>query len=295
MGLKLSRKIRSLRNSFLIFIRKYSPRFYNFLILLGSYSRFYYRLNKKKRINFFSKNLDYINKFEYKKTSQNNEDGIIEYLLDELKIKNVNFVEIGFDYYENNSLNILKKANKGLFIDGDNQKTFIMKKILNFFFPNKDYQVKNTFITRDNINDIILENFNMSDDIDFMSIDIDGVDYYIFEKLKFRPKIICIEYNFWFGDNIKCSIPYNENFKWEIGSPYSGASIAAICSLALIKDYHLVALESSSVNAFFVRGDLMNNFNILDPVNSFKFPIRYSKATLQSTKESLLKKELVYF
>ena len=29
-----------------------------------------------------------------------------------------------------------------------------------------------------------------------MSIDVDGIDYYIFENLSYSPKIICIEFNF---------------------------------------------------------------------------------------------------
>ena len=41
-----------------------------------------------------------------------------------------------------------------------------------------------------------------------------------------------------------------------MGSTYSGASIAAISELAKNKGYSLIALESASVNAFFVRDDL---------------------------------------
>ena len=34
-------------------------------------------------------------------------------------------------------------------------------------------------------------------------------------RISLKPKIICIEYNFWFGPNVKCSIPYDKNFTWE--------------------------------------------------------------------------------
>lgn len=295
MGLKLSRKIRSIRNIILVNIKKLNLKTYQFLILLGATFKFYSRLNKKKKFKYYSKNLDTINNFEYKKTSQNNEDGIIEYLLKKLKIQDLTFVEIGFDYYENNSLNLLKKAKKGLFVDATEEKIFLMKSILKIFFPKKNYTSRNSFITKDNINQIILEKFDQNEEIDFISIDVDGVDYYIFENLQFRPKIICIEYNLWYGSNLKCSIPYIENFHWEVGSLYSGASLGALCSLANSKDYHLVALESSSVNAFFVRGDLKDSFEILDPINNFKIPIRYSKEVTELAKENLLKKDLVYF
>ena len=98
----------------------------------------------------------------------------------------------------------------------------------------------------------------------FFSIDVDGNDYYLFENLEIRPKIICIEYNFWFGPNIKCSIPYDKYFIWEEGTLYSGASLNALCSLAKTKGYHLIALDSNCVNAFFIRSDLKNQFEIID-------------------------------
>ena len=61
------------------------------------------------------------------KTSQNNEDGIINYLFKRLEFKNLNFIEIGFDYYENNFLNFLRKTNKGIFIDGSQKNYFYLK------------------------------------------------------------------------------------------------------------------------------------------------------------------------
>jgi len=39
-------------------------------------------------------------------------------------------VEIGFDFYQNNSLSLLKKSKKGLFIDGDEKKVLILKNII---------------------------------------------------------------------------------------------------------------------------------------------------------------------
>ncbi len=295
MGLGLSRKIFSIRNTLLEKLKILSPKIYQYVITIATNCKFFYKIKKKKKFNFYSKNLDEINKYEYKKTSQNNEDGIIEHLINKLNIKNFNFIEIGFDYYENNLINSLKKANKGLFVDASNEKVLIFKNIIKFFFKKRKIFVKNSFITKDNINKIISEYFSNDEEIDFISIDVDGVDYYIFENLKFRPKIICIEYNFWFGKDAKCSIPYSENFKWEIGSIYSGASLNAICSLALSKDYYLVALESSSVNAFFIRGDLKNQFKILDPSKNFKTPLRYTENYMEELKGKLLKKDLVYF
>ncbi|MDC0516564.1 hypothetical protein OAN70_04095, partial [Candidatus Pelagibacter sp.] len=99
-------------------LEKKSLLLYKIIIIPFSVLKFIYKKNKKKSYYKYSDSLENINKHEFKKTSQNNEDGIIEYIFNKIEIKKINFVEIGFDYYENNSLNFLDKVNKGLYIDG---------------------------------------------------------------------------------------------------------------------------------------------------------------------------------
>ena len=295
MGLGISRKVRSFRNKVLLKVKKINLPLYKFLIFLGAYFKFINKIYKKKTFKKYSTNLDEINQYEYKKTSQNNEDGIIDFIFSKLKINNFNTVEIGFDYFENNSINILKKINKGLFIDGSEEKVFLLKKIPKFIYPKKKLKVLNALINKENINSIISENFEENDEIDFLSIDVDGIDYYLFQEINFRPKIICIEYNFWYGKDLKCSVPYLENFVWEVGSLYSGASLLAMNELAKSKDYHLIAIESSCINVFFVRGDLKNNFEILNPEKSFKTPSKYSVEDIAQAKQELLTRNLNFF
>ena len=294
MGLKLSRKIRNFRNLFLEYIKKRSLLLYKIVIIPFSVLKFLYKKNKKKSYQKYSDKLDDINNYEFKKTSQNNEDGIIKNIFDRIKLKKVNFVEIGFDYYENNSINFLDKANKGLFIDGSKDKIFKLKSIMKLLYPFKNINVLSKFIDRENLNEIIDYYFNELE-IDFFSIDVDGNDYYLFENLEIRPKIICIEYNFWFGPNIKCSIPYDKYFIWEEGSLYSGASLNALCSLAKTKGYHLIALDSNCVNAFFIRSDLKNQFEIIDNIKSFKTPKKYSNNEIMEGREYLLNRKLHIF
>ena len=294
MGLKLSRKIRNFRNFFLESIKKRSLLLYKIVIIPFSVLKFLYKKNKKKSYQKYSDKLDDINNYEFKKTSQNNEDGIIKNIFDRIKLEKVNFVEIGFDYYENNSINFLDKANKGLFIDGSKDKIFKLKSIMKLLYPFKNINVLSKFIDKDNLNEIINYYFNELE-IDFFSIDVDGNDYYLFENLEIRPKIICIEYNFWFGPNIKCSIPYDKYFIWEEGTLYSGASLNALCSLAKTKGYHLIALDSNCVNAFFIRSDLKNQFEIIDNIKSFKTPKKYSNNEIMEGREYLLNRKLHSF
>jgi len=295
MGLKLSRKIRSFKEKILETIKKKNISIYRFLIFIGAFFKFISKINKKKSFKKFSNNLDEINNFEYRKTSQNNEDGLINYIFAKLKIKHPNFVEIGFDYFENNSLGLLNKANKGLFIDGDENKVFLMKNILKIVYPFKKIEVVSKLINKENINSLISKSFGKNEEIDFLSIDVDGIDYFLFKEINLRPKLICIEYNYWFGNNVKCSIPYNKNFKWKMGSLYSGASLLALNDLAKSKGYNLIALDSSCVNSFFIRGDLKDNFKELDPLLSFKEPSKYDKKNIENARQELLKQNLVYF
>ena len=49
-----------------------------------------------------------INKYEKKILSQNGEDGIIEYIFDNIGTTNKKSCEIGFNYNEANTLNLMK-------------------------------------------------------------------------------------------------------------------------------------------------------------------------------------------
>ena len=288
MGFKLSRKTKKFREFLLYFTKKRSLKLYKLIISTFSILKFLNKKFKKKSFVKFSDNLNDINKYEFKKTSQNNEDGIIEFIFNKIGAKKINFVEIGFDFYQNNSLNFLGKANKGLFIDGSEDKVIKLKSIITLLYPFKDITVSKKFIDKDNLNLIIDSHFHNDEEIDFFSIDVDGNDYYLFENLKVRPKVICIEYNFWFGPDIKCSVPYDKNFTWEIGSIYYGASLNSLCEIAKNKGYYLIALESNCVNAFFIRSDLKNEFEIIDNIKYFRTPNYYSTDEIINKRKILL-------
>ena len=288
MGFKLSIKTKKLRESILSFFKKRSDKLYKLIISIFALLKFLNKKFKQKSFVKFSDNLNDINKYEFKKTSQNNEDGIIEFIFDKIGLRKINFVEIGFDFYQNNSLNFLGKVKKGLFIDGSEDKVIKLKSIISLLYPFKNINVIKKFIDKDNLNLIVDSHFHASEEIDFFSIDVDGIDYYLFENLKVRPKVICIEYNFWFGPDIKCSIPYDKNFTWKIGSTYSGASLNSLCELAKTKGYYLIALESHCINAFFIRSDLKNNFEIIDNIKNFRTPNYHSIDEIKKKRKYLL-------
>jgi len=288
-------KIKKIRENILIFIEKNFFNLYKIIIIFGGFIIFFNKINNKKKYTKFSSNLDKINDFEYQITSQNNEDGIINHIFDILKIDKLNFMEIGFDYYQNNSLAVLKRCNKGLFIDGDNKKAIILRNVLKLFYPATKITVQNALVDIDNINEIKEQNFNNQEEIDFLSIDVDGIDYYLLKEINFKPKLICIEYNFWFGKDLSCAVPYKKNYSIDSLSNYVGASLKALTELANSKGYHLIALDSACINAFFIRDDLKHNFEILNLEKSFKYPLKFDKEFIAEVREKLLLKDLKYF
>ena len=84
--------------------------------------------------------------------SQNNEDGIIEHIFSKVS-NNKYFVELGFDFSECNSLNLIKNGWHGTLIDFNEDKCLKMEKCLKFFYRKNNVNILNDLSTsrkRDN-------------------------------------------------------------------------------------------------------------------------------------------------
>ena len=138
-------------------------------------------------------------------------------------------------------------------IDGSFEKCLILEKIISIFYDNKKIRILNSLVYKENVNRLIDNYFDIeNEEIDFLSIDVDGIDYYLFAELNFRPKLICIEYNHWLGSNQSVVIPYDPNFKWKRDF-YSGASLLAITRLASKKKVSLSSSRYISHKRFFYK------------------------------------------
>ena len=199
-----------------------------------------------------------IQDYEFKVFSQNGEDGIIQFLIQNTEIKNKIFVEFGVETYKeaNTKFLLLNSGWSGLIIDGDKDA---MEKIASSDLHWK-YGLKSVgnFITKDNINEII-KSAGIEGEIGLLSVDIDGNDYWVFKSINcINPQILIMEYNSMFGDTHKISVPYDENFvrsQKHYSNLYYGASIAALCDIANKKGYDLVGSNSFGNNLFFIRHD----------------------------------------
>lgn len=214
-------------------------------------------LNKNK----LSKN---IQDYEFKVFSQNGEDGIIQFLINSLSIKNKIFIEFGVETYKeaNTKFLLLNNGWSGLIIDGDIEA---MDRInCSDLHWKYDLQAIGSFITRDNINDLIAS-AGIRGEIGLLSVDIDGNDYWVLKNIDIiNPQILIVEYNSLFGSEHKITVPYDEKFvrtKKHFSNLYYGASVKALADLAQEKGYDLVGSNSFGNNLFFVRHDC-NTLNI---------------------------------
>lgn len=226
-------------------------------------------------------NIDRINKLstiknvsdvEFKVFSQWGEDGIIQYLINKIPIERKVFVEFGVENYtESNTRFLLMNNNwSGLIIDGNKANIDYVKS--DDIYWKYNLKAICSFITRENINDLI-KNANIEGDIGLLSIDIDGNDYWIFEKIDIiKPRIVICEYNSVFGVEQEVSVPYKQDFyrtKEHYSNLYFGASLLSLCKLADKKGYYFIGSTSAGNDAFFVRKDLCENLKSISPEEGY--------------------------
>jgi hypothetical protein len=192
---------------------------------------------------------------EFKAYSQWGEDGIIDWLIETIEIGAERFIEFGVENYrESNTRFLLKRRNwKGLVIDRSEEDIRVIK--ADEISWRHDLTAVSHFITRENIN-ALFTRAGFVGPIGLLSIDIDGMDYWVWEKIDaVRPDIVVCEYNAAFGDIHPVTVPYDPDFqrmRAHYSGWYFGASIGALCHLAARKGYALVGTNSAGSNAFFV-------------------------------------------
>jgi hypothetical protein len=196
---------------------------------------------------------------EFKVFSQWGEDGIIQFILSKVPIKNEIFIEFGVeDYHESNTRFLLMNNNwSGLIIDANDK--FMKQVRQRDIYWRHELTSLAAFVTRENINQLI-EGSGIKGDIGLLSIDIDGMDYWVWESINnITPGIVICEYNSLFGCKESVSIPYSKQFnrsQAHHSNLYFGVSLKALCILAEKKGYVFVGSNKSGTNAFFVRKDI---------------------------------------
>lgn len=195
---------------------------------------------------------------EFKVFSQNGEDGIIQWLINNVDLGREIFIEFGVeDYQESNTRFLLMNNNwSGLVIDGSEENVRKIKQWETYW--KYDLNAVAGFITKDNINSIILK-AGIEGDIGLLSVDIDGNDYWILDAINcVSPRILICEFNSIFGSDKIVTVPYDKNFvrtQKHYSNLYYGCSLGALCDWAEKKGFYYLGSNSTGNNAFFVRKD----------------------------------------
>jgi hypothetical protein len=219
--------------------------------------------NLKEKIKLDSKRLE---PYGFKIYSQGDEDGIIYDIFNRLNIECGTFCEIGVENgLECNSLALIHRGWKGIWLEGNEEMKEFIEEKFSSILNNQRLGLGIGMVTPNNINLVVekmSERLNFKGNIlDFLSIDIDGMDIYLLEAITFSPKVICIEYNAKFPPPLIKKPIFDEGFCWR-GTDYVGSSLAAITESANKKGYTLVGTSITGVNAFYVRNDLVGpNFS----------------------------------
>jgi hypothetical protein len=190
--------------------------------------------------------------------SQFDEDGIIREIFRRIGVTNRRFVEFGVGSgIENNTVALLLYGWEGLWIEGSDTSIRSIQSRFSDVLSDGRLTLKHGFITAENINELIAEWF--SGEIDLLSIDIDGNDYYVLDAITVvQPRAIVVEYNAKFPPDLPVVQAYNPDHRWRF-TDYYGASLAALERVARKKGYSLVGCNFSGANAFFVRDDLLSD------------------------------------
>ena len=203
---------------------------------------------------------------EFRAFSQNGEDGILLFLFAVLGATNRVTIEIcAGDGIQCNSANlILNHGWNGLLVDGNAE---LVRKGSDFYAHHQDSfsfppKFLHAWIDRETVNQLI-SNAGFTGEVDLLSIDVDGVDYWLWEAIiGVNPRVVVTEIQCIWGAQPALTVPYDPKFQAKTinGLPlHAGATLQAFINLARRKGYRLVGVNSLGINAFFVREDVCSD------------------------------------
>lgn len=224
--------------------------------------------------------------YELRLISQYGEDGILQKIFDLIGTTNKYYVEFGAGngHFCSNTKYLREKYGwNGLLFEGSCQE-------------NSSLNLHRAFITAENICELFAQ-YNVPQEFDLISIDIDGNDFYVWQALseQYRPRVVVIECNHHLDSHEDKVVRYDPSYFDNTG--YSGASVLALYNLGRALGYSFVYHESAGINLFFVRDDIlaankiyfkhMNNVEKLYNANHDRMYLDPKKTNFISSKQAL--------
>jgi hypothetical protein len=202
-------------------------------------------------------------RFERNVFSQSGEDGVIQKIFEVIEPTSRFAVEFGaLDGIKNSNTRrlVVEEGWSSFQIEGDPERAAALAK--NF----ADYPKVRTleaWVWPGNI-EILFEENGVPTDLDFLVIDIDSNDYYVWRVMHtYRPKVVQIEYNRSYPAPELAVIKYHPMNYWD-RTDYHGASIQSLVNLGKRKGYELIYSVQGGGNLFFVDERYFPRFAIED-------------------------------
>jgi hypothetical protein len=180
--------------------------------------------------------------------SQRGQDGIIEFIFQNISTTNKFCVEFGFNSKSleggsgaNTANLILNNGWGGILFDGG--------------FENSSINLHKEMLSFDNIGDVFRKH-SVPQEPDYVSIDVDSIDLWLLKGMLlagYRPRLVSVEYNANFPLTVSATV--KQGTRWTNTDAVYGASLSALNMVAKEFDYHLICVEEC-LDAFFIRGDL---------------------------------------
>lgn len=195
-----------------------------------------------------------LNRYSFIVYSQYGEDGVINEIFNRLGIKNGFFVEFGAadGVWLSNTRYLWEQGWSGAMIEPGskynqlvaNYKNSNVLCIKEFVSWEEDAKEGLTF-------DKIKEKYFADQEIDLLSVDVDGLDYQILKSLKCRPKVIMVECNLYWHPLFTKEVPT------DIAVHNLQQPLAVMIKMARELGYEPVC---ATINLFLVRKDLYEPF-----------------------------------
>lgn len=228
----------------------------------------------------------------YKVYSQSEEDGIIAAIFEQVGGGRT-FLEIGVeDGTECNTHLLALQGWRGQWIEADPAHCGRIREGLGGDSFAGRFRLVEARVRADNAEALYREacGFLGVEQVDFLSIDIDGNDYFVLGALLasgVRPGVICTEYNGRFSPPMRICVTHDDAREWALDD-YFGASLQRFHDLLEPHGYRLVTCNLVGVNAFFVRQDKAAGLQTFAPGEVWQ-PLRLYLSPLPSAHAPSLK------
>ena len=201
-----------------------------------------------------------MNLLDYRKniTSEHGEDGVIEKIFEVIGEESRFCIELGAldGTHGSNVWSLIKEKEwSAVLIEAD--QTYF-EKLQKEYAGNDKVAAVNAFVSFEGGTalDALLARTPIPKNFDFLSLDIDGNDYHLWDSMqKYVPRVVVVEFN--------PSIPNDISFiQPRDMAVQQGSSLRALVGLSRLKGYELIA--TTETNAFFVLKELFPRFGIVD-------------------------------